>query len=276
MNNVRRFKLINKIGAEYNLNNYGHAWLHDPDGLGWAQTLETVSVGDAFVTLRTGVEAPSPNGEIIFISYEAYQEFLDFVQIGGLVLAYMPLSTWRYLDCVVQIEKSEIKPENDRLICPITFLAQSYWYEALQVYRTSSEAHESDKQYDYEYAYTYGGDGAGAVTVYNGALESYFSLTMLGEVRNPYWRVMKNGEIVKEGKVNATISAGNKLVVNTHPAKMEIAEYTVGGEFVRDLYGLSDFTTERIFALPSGTSTVVLADSSLTPPVGWLEVRKRV
>lgn len=273
---IRQFKLLNGQGGTFNLNQYGYAWLHDPDGLGWAQNVENVRAGNGLVTIQTYEEVPSPEGEIIFRNYQAYKDFLDFVQVGDLVLGYMPLGTWQYLDCVVQLGKSEIKPTTNRLICPITFVAKSFWYESLQIYQTSGEILESDKKYDYEYAYTYGDAGAGSVTVYNGQLPSFFKVTMLGPMTNPSWRVMVGGSIYKEGSITATIPAGNKLVVDTYPATMEIAEYTMANEFVRDLYGYSDFTTERIFQLPPGESVVVLTDDSLSVPTGWLEVKKRV
>ena len=113
---IRQFKLINGNGSEFNLNNYYHAWLHDPDGLGWSQSVENVRVGNGLVTIQTLEDVPSPSGEIIFRDYSEYQSFLDFVQVGGLTLGYMPLRSWRYLDCVVQLEKSEIKPNANRLI----------------------------------------------------------------------------------------------------------------------------------------------------------------
>lgn len=272
----RRFKLINGNGEEFRLNQYGYAWLHDPDGLGWAPNVENVSVGNAFVTIKQLVEAPQPTGEIIFIGYEAYQKFLDFIQVGNTVLAYMPISTWRYLDCVVQIEKSEIKPENDRLVCPVTFIARSYWYESVQVYTATGEVLDSDKKYAYNYEYTYGDTGSGTVAVHNGQLPSFFKLSIIGEAINPRYRVFKGGEVYKEGRILTTIPAGRKLVVNTHPAAMEIAEYTLADEFVQDLYGASDFTTERIFELPSGTSVVAFLDDSLNVTQGYVEVKKRV
>ena len=214
--------------------------------------------------------------KIIFRDYSEYQSFLDFVQVGGLTLGYMPLRSWRYLDCVVQLEKSEIKPNTNRLISPITFLAKSYWYESLQIYQTSGEIRETDKLYAFKYEYTYGDASSGSVEVYNGKLPSFFRVMMLGPLTNPSWRVFVGGNLYKEGKLNVTIPSGHKLVVDTYPATMEISEYTTDDVFVRDLYGESDFSTERIFQLPPGQSSIILTDESVTIPTGWVEVKKRV
>lgn len=273
---MRQFKLKNSTGAELDLNRFYHGWLHDPDGLGWGSEPTNVAVGNTFVTIDESVLAPNPTGEMIFTSYENYQEFLEFIQAGGCVLCYMPISTWRYLDVDVQVEKSEIKPENNRLICPVTFIAKSYWYEQVQVYQANGEVLETDKTYAYQYDYTYGDIGSGSVVIQNGQLSSYFKLTIMGPSTNPYYRVFVGGDVYKEGRILATIADGNKLVVDTHPATMEIAEYTSQNAFVRDLYGESDFSTERIFELPAGRSVFTFTDESTAPPTAFVEVRKRV
>ena len=78
------------------------------------------------------------------------------------------------------------------------------------------------------------------------------------------------------GKINADISSTHKLVVNTDPSEMEIGEYTKTNTFVKSLYGRSDFSTERIFALPAGQCTfAVLAEGTSRPNV-FVEVKKHV
>lgn len=277
----RKFKLLNADGAEFNLNNYYHAWLHDPTGLGWAMEPTNVKVGDSFVTLRSDVATPQPEGEIIFNGYKAYKEFLDFIQVGGCILAYMPISTWYYLDVDVQLEKTEIKPENDRLVSSVSFAAKSYWYEALRIFQAEGEITGSDKSYDYTYGgdgadgYHYGNLGQGLMEIENGNLSSYFVLHILGPVTNPEYTLFKDGQFYKSGRVNVTIDDGHELIINTHPGKMEIADYYLNGRRYRDVYGNSDFSTERIFALPPGNTTMSFASTG-SAPKAYMEVRKRV
>ena len=74
----------------------------------------------------------------------------------------------------------------------------------------------------------------------------------------------------------ARIEAGRKLIVDASPATMEIAEYTATGEYIADLYGMSDFDTERLFELPAGESSLAFTQSGSGTVNAWVEVRRRV
>ena len=65
--------------------------------------------------------------------------------------------------------------------------------------------------------------------------------------------------MISRGKVAAIISEGNKLVVDSAPASLEIAEYTIDNGFVRNLYQVSDFATARFLIVPTGESTLAFA-----------------
>lgn len=140
-------------------------------------------------------------------------------------------------------------------------------------YRT--DARTEYKIYPYQYSYKYG-DTAQNVFDISCDLPSYFKLTVFGEATNPSWRVVQNGSIVKSGKLNATIGSSQKLVINTDPKQTEIALYTLSNTRINNLYGYSDFATERIFALPQGESQVqVLTEDEQSPKV-MIEVLKHV
>ncbi len=140
-------------------------------------------------------------------------------------------------------------------------------------YRT--DARTEYKIYPYQYSYRYG-DTAQNVFDITCDLPSYFKLTIFGERTNPSWRVVQNGSIVKSGKLNATIGSLQKLVINTDPKNTEIALYTLSNTRINNLYGYSDFATERIFALPQGESQLqVLTEDEQSPKV-MIEVLKHV
>ena len=140
-------------------------------------------------------------------------------------------------------------------------------------YRT--DARTEYKIYPYQYSYKYG-DTAQNVFDIDCDLPSYFKLTIFGERTNPSWRVVQNGSIVKSGKLNASIGSSQKLVINTDPKQTEIALYTLSNTRINNLYGYSDFATERIFALPQGECQVqVLTEDEQSPKV-MIEVLKHV
>lgn len=272
---ARQFRLKNKNGATFNLNR-PDALFWEPDGLGWGIEAETIRLGETWLVTDSMVLQSEITGSMVFRGYEQYEEFLQFIQIGGLVLCYMPLSTWRYMDVTVQLGKTEIKPETQRLICDISFLGSSQWYESVQSYQASGELREDSKKYPYKYNYTYADGVNGIVTINNGRLPSYFIATILGYTLNPTYRLYVGNTIIASGKINAEIAEGHKVVVNSDPSKMEIAEYLTDGTFVRNLYGFSDWSTERLFMIPAGQSQMAFSDETTSVPNAYVEVQKLV
>ncbi len=131
---VRQFKLLNGLGQTFDMMRTD-AFLHAPDGLGWELSPTIATVGETYIVTDTQPERPAPSGEMVFAGYRQYEEFLEFVQVGGLVLGYKPLSAWHYLDVTISIQKSEIEYAPKRLICPIDFTGISPWYEQLTAYQ---------------------------------------------------------------------------------------------------------------------------------------------
>ena len=271
---MRQFKLTNADGQTFDLMRKD-AFFHDPSGLGWGMDPEVMEVGDTYIVTDRKTKKPSPAGEMIFQGYDQYDEFLDFIQVGGLVLGYKTRNTWKYLDVDISMEKGEIDEKSRRLICSVSFTANSQWYEQLTAYQAQSEG-GGGKVYSYTYPYVYRDDVEQSVTINNGRLSSYPKITIFGPVESPTWALYQYGVRLATGKVNVVIPEGNKLVVDMHPATMEIAEYTGDGIFVANRYQDSDFSTERIFELPPGECRLVFAQGGLGNTKAFVEVRKRV
>lgn len=271
---MRQFKLLNANGQEFDLMRKD-AYFNAPEGLGWGLDAEVMAVGDTYVVTGRKPERPSPSGEMVFEGYAQYNEFLTFAQAGGLMLAYKPLDTWRYLDVDLSIDKGEIQDVPRRLICAVAFSGSSQWYEQLRAYQAQTTEGDG-KVYSYTYPYRYRSEIEGAVNISNGPLSSYPELTIFGPVQTPKWALYQYGVRLATGAVNITVPAGNKLVVDMHPATMEIAEYTDAGKFVANRYQNSDFSTERIFELPAGDSRIVFTQEGIGAVKAFVEVRKRV
>ncbi|MBQ8994511.1 MAG: hypothetical protein IJ091_11340 [Oscillospiraceae bacterium] len=270
----RRFQLTNKNAAVYDLNTPGH-YFYEPEGLGWGEEASLLRLGQTYLVTEEFVQQPVVSGFILFHSYQEYDNFLKFIQVGGLVLGYMPISSWRYINCTIQLGKTEIDHETLRLRCEVVFSGTSQWYERVSVQPSAGTIPDGAKLYNYRYPYKYAQGAAGTISVSNGSLSSYFRLKIAGLAENPVWRLYVAGVIQATGEVDATIPLGHSLIVNTRPSSMEIAEYDQNGEFYRDLYGFSNFATERLFSLPPGESTMAVADDNGTP-TATLEVFRRV
>ena len=278
---IRQFKLKNKTGLEFDMMRKD-AFFHNPSGLGWGEEMSVVPVGDSYYRTKTRIQQPAPSGEMVFAGYAQYEEFLQFIQQGEVVLCYMPLNSWRYLRCTVQIDKGEISPSSHRLICAVRFTAYSQWYETSRLYIPQQAVDENAKLYadeyneQYAYSYRYEDATAGGVAINNGVLSGFFQITFVGQTVNPEWRLYVNDELTKSGKINATIMAGHTLVINCIPNAYSIIEYDADGNVYKDRYGDSDWSTERFFEIPAGESTMVFTDSSQDLPQAYLEVYRRV
>lgn len=345
--NVRQFGLKNsesKADQMYDLMDIHHFY-NVPEGLGWGLDSKVERVGETFIVTDSVIKQQSPSGKMWFTSYEEYEEFLRFIQVGGLILCYKPSESieWRYLECSADIKKSEIDHDTNYLTCNITFTGLSRWYEAAKFSKTEeseipentkefkinslitqspigpispinsgeisviggdeqqgsdSPVEESDENAEAEiydhlaykyylndepdsfgdyYYYVYMTEANNIMYIENGSQLSYFRLSIIGPCTNPSYFLLENGRVTHSGKINTTIASGYRLVVDTNPKTLDIALYSANSERrYSSLYSLSDFTTDRIFALPRGRSTMYVLDDGGAEVEAYVEVKKVV
>ena len=94
---VRKFKLVNANGAEWDLMRKD-GFLYEPEGLGIARDNEYMRIGSTYELVQRLSAQKSVNFTMVFKSYAVYQEFSNFIVYGPLKLAYMPLNEWAYID----------------------------------------------------------------------------------------------------------------------------------------------------------------------------------
>lgn len=258
---MRRFKLTNAAGQTFDLMRKD-AFLHEPDGLGFSRSVSSLLSGESWLVTENDPEQPQPTGEIVFEGYEQYQEFMAFISFDGLYFWYAPLDKWYSAPCIaINLGKSEIEQGTLRLICPITFLLESQWTQKETV---TIEPIDGGKIYlaptvapgYYSYPYKYGSPFGGSYIIQNDTnRDAALRLTIFGPVENPRWSVV-NGNTVQRGKVDAVLSMGNKIVVDSSDGALELAEYTNENEFVKDLYADGDFSTVRFVKAKPGQNIV--------------------
>lgn len=251
---MRKFKLINANAEEWDLNDRT-AFLQHPDGFGFIRDIQSVAAGFDFIETNDEPVQKNPNGDMVFRTYQRYSEFVQFITNTPLVLGYAPADKWFYIDCKVQsLGKGEKDRFYRRLICPINFVAFSTWYDKANTFSAKISSAEG-KKYPYTYPYTYVETAAGSTEIVNSSnVESPCRIHIFGEVVNPSWALIQNGQTVADGKVYATIGAGEKLVVDSSPGKPEIAKYTAENVLVQNLYQDSDFDTTRFILVPVGNT----------------------
>lgn len=270
---IRKFKLINANGAEFNLMRRD-AFLYQPDGLGIDQSNEYMRIGNTYELIQRLSSQKAVSFTMVFKSYAIYREFADFIIYQPLKLAYMPMNEWVYIDGdITNMGKSEIDYRSNRLICETTFTATSLWYIPRRAQRTADDVPDA-KKYTYSYNYTYADAINGYINVVNKSNEDAQGvITIFGEISNPSWYVSVNNNVIESGNVNAVIPAGHKLVVNSKDGHLEVAEYVADtDEFVRNLYQSIDFTRETFVHFPAGNSVLFVSGTTDDPIVAYVQI----
>lgn len=270
---IRKFKLINANGAEFNLMRRD-AFLYQPDGLGIDQSNEYMRIGNTYELIQRLSSQKAVSFTMVFKSYAIYREFADFIIYQPLKLAYMPMNEWVYIDGdITNMGKSEIDYRTNRLICETTFTATSLWYIPRRAQRTADDVPDA-KKYTYSYNYTYADAINGYINVVNKSNEDAQGvITIFGEISNPSWYVSVNNNVIESGTVNAVIPAGNKLVINSKDGHLEVAEYVADtDEFVRNLYQSTDFTRETFVHFPAGNSVLFVSGTTDDPIVAYVQI----
>lgn len=270
---MRKFKLMNSRGEAFDLMRRD-AFFSTPDGLGFDETIEFAQMGDQYVDTYHYATQMVITGEMRFAGYEQYKEFTSFIT-DDLVLMYAPLDTWYEADCILQsITKGELDNITGYLVCTVSFCRKSLWHSN-RIFIKSNPSAGDGKVYPYTYPYTYAEATAGDMTINNiGTIQSSCVIHIFGPVSNPRWALIQNGEIVADGAVTVDIPEGRKIVIDSDPASLEIAEYTTNNVYVRDLYQYSNFSTARFIMIPPGSSILRVLNAGIAEVDAFVEVRQ--
>ena len=73
---------------------------------------------------------------------------------------------------------------------------------------------------------------------------------------DPYWTVIKNGEIVASDGFHIMLASSQKLVVSSYPEDQYARIYNPDGSYV-DVSQLQDFSKTNFVQIPEGSSTII-------------------
>lgn len=268
---MREFYLINAKGERISLNDE-KMLLTEPQGLGleYETTYKKLSV--AYKKQSRELLQKTITGVLCFWSYAEYSTFVKFVQSQPLTLEYKANNETYYIDGYMDtLAKGEIE----------VYLESSFIFKGItnfykkQTYTITQEAIEDNKQYDYSYPFLYSDISGGSMQYINKTtLEHPARIVINGYAENPRWQLMKNKEVVLTGRINTTVEAGHKLIIDADPLNLEIAEYTKDNEYITNRYGVSDFTTDRFLKFPPGTTELSFSHEADNELKIFVEVRE--
>lgn len=255
---MRKFTLVNGNGARYSLMDIEH-WLYEPDGLGLKYKSKYSQVGTNYIRTRTISDPDDISGTMMFTGshqYDNYKEFMAFIQIEPIKLLYEPNGTEYEAEVdIMEVEKSEIDADTSILQCDIKIKRMSRWRRV--IIQRNDPTVAQGKIYTYAYPYTYGKDIVHNVTIESDtSFESPCKITIIGNAVNPVWRHYANGDLISSGRVNTSLTDGQRLVIDDTTIPYTIKKLDASNNLIADLYEDSDFTTKRFFFLQRGSNRI--------------------
>lgn len=256
---MRQFVLTNALGKIWNLNEI-ESFFHDIKGLGQEHKVTYTQLGTKFTKEKDLLAQKNITGKIKFDTYSEYRNFALFIQHKPLILSYKSDKTYNIKVSVDRLEKTELATGG--LYCQVSFKGLGTYYQVVTA-ENMKEQTTAGKVLPYAYPYTYYDYSNGEVIIESDSvLESPTKINIFGPCTNPSYNHMVNGVKIASGKVNATIQAGNKLVIDTMEIPYSIKEYTIDNALVNDLYEKSDFSTERFIMLKYGKNRITFTHES--------------
>ena len=255
---MRQFYLINGSGNRYSLMDTTH-WLYEPDNLGAKFNNKYEQIGSNFVRKNRISDPNDIKGKILFTGanqYEEYADFIKFLAVEPLTIEYVAEGTYRASVDLKEIEKSEIN-EDSILECPITLVRLTRWYKTITILNENTGI--GGKVYDFTYDYRYlEYEPQQATFQSDSGYDSPIKLTIFGPVINPTWKHYLNNNVIAEGKLNASVVTGRRIVIDNTTIPYRITEQDNYGTIIRDLYQFSDFSTPRFFNVQYGENRITV------------------
>ena len=248
---MRGITLKNVIGNEWDLTQT-FSFLSNPKGLGMERKITYVQIGNRNIITEDILKQKNPSGKIMFDTYQRYQDFCKFIQHRPLFLIYTAADTYMMQVIVEKFTKGET--ETAGIPGEITLNGITTWYKQIYVENVSQDG---GKIYPFTYDYVYSDHGQGEIEFIAESTErSPVRISILGPCTNPSWSHYLNGILQTTGKITCNIADGRRLVVDTTKIPYEIAEYGANGNYMKDLYQDSDFSTERFVLAGYGTNSI--------------------
>lgn len=261
------FTLINASGQEKAIvTKPRHAF--DVSGMGFTRNEQYAQVGNRFMPIDDRYTQGSIGGSMRF-AFPGYQDYYDFVRFtdnSPLKLKYENSNGTFFRDVILsEIDRKELVLEDERTII-FTLTALGLWYRVLTAINNGEQANgkiytvdeQTQETIGYSYPYVYG-ESAGVLRIQSDSYEdSPAKLTIFGPVANPSWSHHANSEEIATGAVNATVLSGHKLVIDATVTPYSIKIFDMQNNLISDVYGLSNFATERFVILKQGSNVITV------------------
>lgn len=267
---MRTFRLYDNDGNRYNVTSKDHLFFYKIDGLGFTQEAEFQRIEDRYALLNNHIAQNKITGIIRFWQPQAELQFFNFAQFcqnQPIMMDYNNnYGTYSRRGLITKIERSD--GNGNPLEIKIEFTAETPWFKTVSEYNEGTIV--GGKVYDYTYDYTYSDSVVNTVSIDSDSYQSSpVRLVIFGEAVNPTWRHYLNNVLVSTGKVNGTVLANHRLIIDTTTIPYGIKQVDALGNLISDMYQQSDFSTSRFVRFGHGRNTVTFgADNTNVLNVG--------
>ena len=267
---MRTFRLYDNDGNRYNVTSKDNLFFYKIDGLGFTQEAEFQRIEDRYALLNNYIAQNKITGIIRFWQPQAeldYFNFAQFCQNQPIMMDYNNnYGTYSRRGLITKIERSD--GNGNPLEIKIEFTAETPWFKTVSEYNEGTIV--GGKVYDYTYDYTYSDSVVNTVSIDSDSYQSSpVRLVIFGEAVNPTWRHYLNNVLVSTGKVNGTVLANHRLIIDTTTIPYGIKQVDALGNLISDMYQQSDFSTSRFVRFGHGRNTVTFgADNTNVLNVG--------
>lgn len=254
---MRQFTLINGNGQRYSLNREEH-FLNSPKNLGAKFASSYEQFDSDFIRTNRKPRPDDIRGNVIFTQnpYEEYTAFIRFIAVEPLTLEYVTNDTYLVSVDLKEISKTEI--EDGYLKCDLRLKRLSRWYRLVTFLNDDGEKNDG-KTYDYTYPYRYTEFEPETITIdSDSGYDSPTRIVIHGPCINPHWTHYLDGQIIEEGRLNATIISGRRLEIDCINIPYSIMELSNDRAISNNMYEYSDFSTERFFHLKYGRNRITV------------------
>lgn len=267
---MRTFKLFDNDGNSYDVTTKNDLFFYGVDGLGFTQATEFQRIEDRYALLDSYTAQGKIKGTLRFWQPNAEQKYFDFAQFcqnTPIRMEYNPkYGTFSRSGLITKIERGD--GTGNSLEVTIEYTAQTPWYKTITRYNDGIIV--GGKVYDYTYDYTYSEAVVNSVTIDSDSYQSSpVKLIIFGAATNPTWRHYLNNVLQSSGKINGSVLANHKLIIDTTTIPYSIKQFDMQGNLISDMYQQSDFSTSRFVRFGRGRNTVAFtAENTNTLNVG--------
>jgi len=257
---MRTFRLYDNDENRYNLTSKDNLFFFNIDGLGFSQNAEFQRIEDRYALLNSYINQNKIIGTIKFWQPQAeldYFNFAQFCQNQPIMMDYNNnYGTYSRRGIITKIERSDGNGKS--LEIKVEFTAETPWFKTVSEYNSGTII--GGKVYDYTYDYTYSDSVINTVSIDSDSYQSSpVRLVIFGQAVNPTWRHYLNNVLVSTGKVNGTVLANHRLIIDTTTIPYSIRQVDALGNQISDMYQQSDFSTARFVRFGHGTNTVTFS-----------------